>query len=348
MDPTDDPMTGGTEGSVTAWIGALRGGDSDEAAHRLWDRYFDRLVDLARARLRFAARGPDDEEDAALSAFESLCRGVTEGRFVRLGGRDELWRLMATITARKAADRIEREGRQKRGGGRVRGEAELDGPGERGGGRRARRVRRGRPGPRVHGDDGRGDPPPLRRPARGVAPPGGAPEARGLLQRRDRREPRLRRAERRAQARPDPPALGPRGRLGMSTETGPAPEPMTPMRAGRIDAACDRFEALWRAVQRPRIEDFLAEPGADAAGPGLLQELMALELELRDRAGERPDPAEYAARFPAPPRRSRPPSGRHDPGSSARARADGPGATVPDTPTGPGTAAAAGTVAGPR
>jgi hypothetical protein len=131
VDPTDDPGTVGTEGSVTAWIGALRGGDSDAAAHRLWDRYFDRLVDLARARLRFAARGPDDEEDAALSAFESLCRGVTEGRFVRLEGRDELWRLMATINARKAADRIEREGPQKRGGGRVRGEAELDGPGER-------------------------------------------------------------------------------------------------------------------------------------------------------------------------------------------------------------------------
>ena len=114
MDPTDDPRTVGTEGSVTAWIGALRGGDSDAAAHRLWDRYFDRLVDLAGAA-PVRGRGPDDEEDAALSAFESLCRGVTEGRFVRLEGRDELWRLMATITARKAADRIEREGRQKRG-----------------------------------------------------------------------------------------------------------------------------------------------------------------------------------------------------------------------------------------
>jgi DNA-directed RNA polymerase specialized sigma24 family protein len=130
--PTDDPRTGSTEDSVTAWIGALRGGDSDEAARRLWDRYFDRLVDLARARLRAAAHGPDDEEDAALSAFDSLCRGVAEGRFARLGGRDELWRLMATITARKAADRIEREGRQKRGGGKVRGEADLHGPDEEG------------------------------------------------------------------------------------------------------------------------------------------------------------------------------------------------------------------------
>ncbi|MFO0888895.1 MAG: hypothetical protein U0790_07065 [Isosphaeraceae bacterium] len=28
----------------------------------------------------------------------------------------------------------------------------------------------------------------------------------------------------------------------MTTETGTVPEPLTPTRAGRIDAACDRFE----------------------------------------------------------------------------------------------------------
>src|SRR5262249_14630482 len=108
VDPWDHPMSSDTGGSVTRWIVALRGGEADEAARRLWDRYFDRLVSLARARLRTAPRGPDDEEDAALSAFESLCRGVAQGRFGRLGNRDELWRLLATITARKAADRIER------------------------------------------------------------------------------------------------------------------------------------------------------------------------------------------------------------------------------------------------
>jgi DNA-directed RNA polymerase specialized sigma24 family protein len=127
--PIKDSNPDGTLGSVTGWIGALRGGASDEAARQLWDRYFHRLVHLARARLRAKAHGPDDEEDAALSAFDSLCRGVVEGRFTHLGDRDELWRLLATITARKAADRIQREGRQKRGGGRVRGEAELVGPG---------------------------------------------------------------------------------------------------------------------------------------------------------------------------------------------------------------------------
>ena len=31
----------------------------------------------------------------------------------------------------------------------------------------------------------------------------------------------------------------------------------------RVDAACDRFEAAWRAGQRPRIEDYLRDGGDD-------------------------------------------------------------------------------------
>src|SRR5258708_31897584 len=83
-------------GSITHWIGELARGDADEAARHLWDRYFDRLVGLARSRLRAVQRGAADEEDAALSAFDSLCRGVTAGRFPRLDGREDLWRLLAT------------------------------------------------------------------------------------------------------------------------------------------------------------------------------------------------------------------------------------------------------------
>lgn len=117
-------MTSDPGGSVTRWLGDLEaGGDADAAAQALWQRYFDQLVHLARARLRVAPRGPADEEDVALSAFDSFCRGAAAGRFPRLGDRSDLWRLLVTITARKAADYLRSESRQRRGGGRVVGEA---------------------------------------------------------------------------------------------------------------------------------------------------------------------------------------------------------------------------------
>ena len=113
------------DGSVTLWIGDLKAGDAD-AAQRLWQRYFGRLVLLLGDRLRGTRRagGIDDEEDVALSAIKSVCLGAADGRFPRLGGRDDLWGLLVVISSRKAADRTRASRRQKRGGGRVRAEAD--------------------------------------------------------------------------------------------------------------------------------------------------------------------------------------------------------------------------------
>jgi DNA-directed RNA polymerase specialized sigma24 family protein len=121
-------MATGDEGSVTHWLGELKVGDR-EAAQPLWDRYFQRLVVLARARLRamHVATADADEEDAALSAFKSFCAGAERGRFPQLSDRDNLWRLLVTITKRKALDQAQRQRRQKRGGGRQRNEADLVG-----------------------------------------------------------------------------------------------------------------------------------------------------------------------------------------------------------------------------
>jgi DNA-directed RNA polymerase specialized sigma24 family protein len=121
---TNDPPD---QRSVTLWLANLRQGVPEEPAQQLWGRYFDRLVHLARARLRAAPRGPADEEDVALSAFDSFCRGAAEGRFPRLEGRDDLWRLLVSITIRKAQAAARRERRLKRGGGRVVGEDVLGG-----------------------------------------------------------------------------------------------------------------------------------------------------------------------------------------------------------------------------
>jgi DNA-directed RNA polymerase specialized sigma24 family protein len=111
--------------SVTGWIGQLKMGDNSEAARLVWDRYFHQLARLAQSWLRTAAGGVVDGEDVALSAIDSFCRGVGEGRFPSLANRNELWKLLYTITARKAFNRRRREAQLKRGGGRVVADIDL-------------------------------------------------------------------------------------------------------------------------------------------------------------------------------------------------------------------------------
>jgi DNA-directed RNA polymerase specialized sigma24 family protein len=111
-------------GSVTTWIGRLKAGDH-AAAQRLWEGYFRRLVGMARARLQGTPRAAADEEDVALSAFDSFCRAAERGHFPQLVDRHDLWQLLVLLTARKAVQWRRHERRQKRGGGRVLGETDL-------------------------------------------------------------------------------------------------------------------------------------------------------------------------------------------------------------------------------
>jgi DNA-directed RNA polymerase specialized sigma24 family protein len=102
-----------TEGSVTHWLGAIKNGEA-VAAQKLWEAYFRRLVALARQRLGNTLRRAADEEDVALSALNSFFQGIAHGRFPQLNDRDDLWRLLVHITARKAIDQINRERRKRR------------------------------------------------------------------------------------------------------------------------------------------------------------------------------------------------------------------------------------------
>lgn len=113
--------------SVTCWIEGLKLGDGQDV-QRLWDRYFEKLVRLAGSRLPGHARRAYDEEDVALSAFHSFCEGIGHGQFPHVAGRDELWRILATITTRKVIGSLRYQARQKRGGGRVVGESALSDP----------------------------------------------------------------------------------------------------------------------------------------------------------------------------------------------------------------------------
>jgi DNA-directed RNA polymerase specialized sigma24 family protein len=97
-------------GSVTRWLNQLQGGDP-AAVERLWERYFRRILGLARQKLPAALRRSGSEEDVALDAFASFCRGAQRGRFPELVSRENLWRLLVVITARKAYHLVRDEGR---------------------------------------------------------------------------------------------------------------------------------------------------------------------------------------------------------------------------------------------
>lgn len=102
-----------SHGSISGCIDQLKQGDP-EAAHTLWQRYFRRLVGLARKKLGDGPRQIADEEDLALSALDSVFRRTMGGEFSRLVDRDDLWRLLGVITSRKASNLARHEGAQKR------------------------------------------------------------------------------------------------------------------------------------------------------------------------------------------------------------------------------------------
>lgn len=107
---------------VSLWLDHLRAGDS-RAPELIFQKYFERLVQLARRRLGEMPKRVADEEDVAISAIHSLFRGVDAGRYPQLSDRDDLWKLLVTITARKAMRQQRRHFAAKRGGGQVAGES---------------------------------------------------------------------------------------------------------------------------------------------------------------------------------------------------------------------------------
>jgi DNA-directed RNA polymerase specialized sigma24 family protein len=106
------------------WIGKLKAGEKD-AVRKLWSGYFGRLVNLARAKLRTATGQATDEEDVALSAFDSFVRAVEAGRFPDLEDRNDLWQILVMLAGRKAITAARKARSQKRGGGKVRAASQI-------------------------------------------------------------------------------------------------------------------------------------------------------------------------------------------------------------------------------
>jgi DNA-directed RNA polymerase specialized sigma24 family protein len=111
-----------SDASSLDWLSELKRGDS-AGAQRLWEKYYPRLVKFAHRRLQTAPRREVDSEDVALSALKSFCQNAAQGKFPQLEDRDDLWRILVTITARKALRQAQYARRKKRGGGKVRGES---------------------------------------------------------------------------------------------------------------------------------------------------------------------------------------------------------------------------------
>jgi len=101
--------------NVSHWIDLVKFGDS-AAANRIWQHYFERLVQSVRRRLLGQNRAISDEEDIVLSVFDSFYAAAEKGRFPDLSDRDDLWRLLLRMSARKVIDKRRHDLRQRRGG----------------------------------------------------------------------------------------------------------------------------------------------------------------------------------------------------------------------------------------
>lgn len=106
-----------SDDDVTLWIKEARQGDQD-AAKKIWVRYVHQLLKVARARWKNMPRRTVDEDDVVQSAMKSFFRHLS-GNLLGVENRDELWRVLVTITHRKVIATQRRQFAQKRGGGLI-------------------------------------------------------------------------------------------------------------------------------------------------------------------------------------------------------------------------------------
>ncbi len=89
-----------SEGRPSEWLNDLRKGDAD-SARRIFEHFSQRLCRLAQRHLSSRVRQRVDEEDVVQSVFRTFFHRDSQGQF-RVDHSDELWRLLVTITVRKA------------------------------------------------------------------------------------------------------------------------------------------------------------------------------------------------------------------------------------------------------
>lgn len=99
---------------MSNWISKL--GDGNPAAVEIaFRRYFNDLITLASYRMKGMGQAVRSGEDLALSAMNSLCVGIQDGR-IHLDSEEDLWGCLFCITVRKVSAEKRREFSLKRGG----------------------------------------------------------------------------------------------------------------------------------------------------------------------------------------------------------------------------------------
>lgn len=89
------------DGEIVRWLSDIADGDP-AAAEKVWDRYSQRLISLARKKLAAMPSEIADEEGAVISALRSFFSGIQGNQFPRIEDPNDLWKVLALLTARKA------------------------------------------------------------------------------------------------------------------------------------------------------------------------------------------------------------------------------------------------------
>lgn len=102
--------------SITALLSGVKRADR-AAVHALFEKCYGRVVAVGVKKLGGTPRRGFDEEDAANSAFREFLSRAAEGSFKKLENREDVWQILTLLVGDKVRDRLQHEGRLKRGGG---------------------------------------------------------------------------------------------------------------------------------------------------------------------------------------------------------------------------------------
>ncbi len=114
-------------GSVTRLIFDLQKGDA-HAATRHWKHFYKRLISATRNRIIDTARRVADEDDVVNTVFGLCFHATREGKYPDLQDRYSLWGFLLSVSEKQLINLNRDHTRQKRGGGKTRGESVFMNP----------------------------------------------------------------------------------------------------------------------------------------------------------------------------------------------------------------------------